>query len=158
LGDGDTNTRSSLACEGLRTQLLSRISARPKNSAYVWTLHRYVGKPKVVSHRAAILPIDDGTGNKTAMRQAVVRIKSVQSLKRTDERATPEEREGKEMEVEEFVVVQRRVWRGTEERWRMWGTTSESRVEDWASVINPEVDAGQQKNTGSDEGVRKALA
>lgn len=94
----------------------------------------------MVSQRAAILPIDDGTGNKTAVRQCVVRIKSVQSLRRTDARATPEESAGKEQEVLEYVVVQRRVWKGVEERWRLWGTTMETRLEDWEKTMDPEID------------------
>jgi len=137
---GDTHTLSALACEGLNSNLSSRISSRPKHSTYSWTLHRYIGTPRVVSQRAAILPIDDGTGNKTAVRQCVVRIKSVQSLRRTDVRATPEESAGKEQEVLEYVVVQRRVWKGVEERWRLWGTTMETRLEDWEKTMNPEIE------------------
>ena len=74
------------------------------------------------------------------MRQCVVRIKSVQSLRRTDARATPEESAGKEQEVLEYVVVQRRVWKGVEERWRLWGTTMETRLEDWEKTMNPEIE------------------
>lgn len=73
------------------------------------------------------------------LRQAVVRIKSLQSLVRTDARASAEERQGKEVEVDEFVVVQRRVWKGVEERWRIWGTTRETRVQDFDRVIDEEM-------------------
>jgi protein MBA1 len=139
---GDTHTLGALACEGLNSNLSSRVSSRPKHSTYSWTLHRYIGTPRVVSQRAAILPIDDGTGNKTAVRQCVVRIKSVQSLRRTDARATPEESAGKEQEVLEYVVVQRRVWKGIEERWKLWGTTMETRLEDWEKTMNPEIEEG----------------
>jgi len=64
----------------------------------------------------------------------------VQSLRRTDVRATPEESAGKEQEVLEYVVVQRRVWKGVEERWRLWGTTMETRLEDWEKTMNPEIE------------------
>jgi len=64
----------------------------------------------------------------------------VQSLRRTDARATPEESAGKEQEVLEYVVVQRRVWKGVEERWRLWGTTMETRLEDWEKTMNPEIE------------------
>jgi len=67
----------------------------------------------------------------------------VQSLRRTDARATPEESAGKEQEVLEYVVVQRRVWKGVEERWRLWGTTMETRLEDWEATINPEIEEGR---------------
>jgi len=63
----------------------------------------------------------------------------VQSLVRTDAKASAEEARGEQKEVEEFVVIQKRVWRGTEERWRLWGTTEPTSVGQWESVINPKI-------------------
>lgn len=113
------------------------------------------------------------------MRQAVVRIRSVQSLRRVDEGGTgagaggvkevprggigawsldwgaqgrarrgSEEGDGEEMagkaveegesrEVTEYIVIQQRLIRGKEEGWIIWGTTGETRVEEWEDVINP---------------------
>ncbi len=36
---------------------------------------------------------------------------------------------GKEKDVVEYVVIQRRLWKGSEERWLVWGTVEESTVE-----------------------------
>lgn len=77
-----------------------------------------------------------------------MRIRSIQSLRRTDAKASAEEAKGEEREVEEFVVVQKRVWRGTEERWRVWGTTTPTSLESWESVINPKI-GGEEEVKGN---------
>lgn len=84
-----------------------------------------------------MLPIDDGSGHKTALRQAVVRIRSVQSLVRSDAPCGAED--VVEKEVEEFLVVQRRVWKGVEERWRVQGTTGRTAITDWKETMNPKI-------------------
>ena len=66
-----------------------------------------------------------------AMRQAVVRIQSRQSLAKITE-VGPDGREkmakgtGQEKEIREYVVLQRRIWKGVEEPWIVWGTTEET--------------------------------
>lgn len=72
------------------------------------------------------------------MRQAVVRIRSVQSLaKRTkntkktrrgeEENATAGIGEGGKM-MDEYVVIQKNVFQGVEDDWMVWGTTKETDV------------------------------
>ena len=39
---------------------------------------------------------------------------------------------GQEKEVTEYVVVQKTMWRGKEEEWKVWGTVEES---DWEKVL-----------------------
>jgi len=78
----------------------------------------------VVSHRATPLH-EKGTG----LRQAVARIKSVQRLTRYDADGEAVPGSGKEKEVVEYVVVQKRLWLGKEHPWRIWGTTEETTIE-----------------------------
>lgn len=76
-----------------------------------------------MSDRAARLPIE-GAG----LRQAVVRIRSRQSLTRFREGRVLEG-SGQERDVMEYVVIQKRMWKGREEGWLVWGTTEETTVE-----------------------------
>lgn len=70
------------------------------------------------------------------MRQAVVRIRSVQSLdkgkntktkkKGEEEKDTAGIRGGKMMD--EYVVIQKNIFQGVEDDWMVWGTTKETDV------------------------------
>jgi hypothetical protein len=84
--------------------------------------------PKVVSHKAASLPYSDNSG----IRQAVVRIKSRQTLEKLDKNGDPVEGPAKPQDKTEYIVVQLRRWKGKDEDWIVWGTVSES---DWKKVI-----------------------
>lgn len=97
-----------------------------------WTLHRYIGSPRIVSTRIAQLP---DTPN-SAIFQVVVKVKSVQSLERI--------RKGKDggedtviagpgsdqKQMVEYLVLQRMMLKGKENPWMVWGTTEETKVED----------------------------
>ena len=37
---------------------------------------------------------------------------------------------GKERDVVEYVVIQRKYWQWDEEEWQIWGTTEETTLED----------------------------
>lgn len=140
-----------------------------------------------------MLPIDDGSGTKPGIRQAVVRIRSLQSLTRVDNAgmvggggnggrvavkrspylahapeptSTPglgrikgstadapvggkgkgqqskmagEAADGKEREVTEYIVIQKRIYHGKEEGWKIWGTVEETGLEEWEEALNPDV-------------------
>lgn len=65
-----------------------------------------------------------------AIRQAVVRIRSIQSLKRTvhgslhhEDSGAKDPGEGKQMD--EYLVIQRNIWKGKEQPWMVWGTIQE---------------------------------
>lgn len=93
-----------------------------------WVLHRYVKSPRIVSDRASMLQVKDA-----AVRQVVVRIKSTQSLVKiqrhpqTKEEITVRGTDSEQM-IDEYLVMQRRIWKGQEERWRIWGTVQEANV------------------------------
>ena len=68
-----------------------------------------------------------------AMRQVVVRLRSVQSLTRTvpARKGQPDTRlpeRGEEKALTEYLVMQKRIVQGKEEPWIVWGTTRESEV------------------------------
>lgn len=114
----------------------ARIAQRRPGERYEWTLHGYVGRPRVVSHRATTLPIDDVRERKSALRQAVVRIVSRQSLRKVAGRGEAQG-EAEVKQITEYVVIQRRMWKGTEEPWILWGTVQETALEDFQLAINP---------------------
>ncbi|MCJ1367707.1 hypothetical protein MMC16_006841 [Acarospora aff. strigata] len=120
--EGDTDTLRTICADGLYESFRARIAAR-RGEKVQWTLHKYIRSPRVVSDRAARLPID-GAG----LRQAVVRIRSRQSLTRMREGQVVAGT-GQERDVKEYVVIQKRLWKGKEEGWLVWGTTEESTLE-----------------------------
>lgn len=67
-----------------------------------------------------------------ALRQAVVKLQSKQSLARVRKDGSVVEGTGRVREVREYVVVQRRMWGEKEEGWMVWGTVEEG---DWRSVV-----------------------
>ena len=68
-----------------------------------------------------------------ALRQAVVRLQSRQSLAKLTDNGEVMEGTGEIKQVKEYVVVQRRMWKAKEEKtWQVWGTISES---DWKQTV-----------------------
>ena len=140
--DGDEDSLHNFACDGVRDKLIDQIEARPNDTLFKWDLVKYKGRSTVVSHRASQLPLDqDEDGEKSFVRQAVVRIRSVQRLTREevypdeDHRRQVETPEGAEKEITEYIVVQKRVVRGEEEPWKFWGTTGETSLEYFEEVL-----------------------
>jgi protein MBA1 len=91
----------------------------------VWELVKYNKRAKVVSNRAARLPMD-GAG----VRQAVVRICSTQRLTRYTGNGSMVKGTGKERDVVEYLVIQKKCWQWKEEDWQVWGTTEETTLDD----------------------------
>ncbi|KAF2228782.1 hypothetical protein EV356DRAFT_537782 [Viridothelium virens] len=142
LAAGDTRTLQSLCCDSLLRSFSSRIASRPTNEKLRWRLHRYArrgGKPKLVAHKCAKFPSDGLGGATLALRQAVVRIRSVQSLERWREVkgrngevrvVREEEGEGEGREITEYLVLQQKFWKGEQGDWMVWGMVEEASVED----------------------------
>ena len=117
--------------EGLLSSFQTRIGLRPSGEVHEWTLHKYTHSPRIVSHRAAL--IQEGS----IMRQAVVRIRSVQRLDKGMKR-TKKNKKGKEEDtagaggggkmMDEYVVIQKNIFQGMEDDWMVWGTTKENDV------------------------------
>ena len=124
----DTATLSSICTEGLLASFKARIALRPRSEVHQWTLHKYTHSPRIVSNRAGLLT------KGAAIRQVIVRIRSIQSLTklvrgRPGERDTVVQGTGEKKEMDEYFVVQRRIWKEKEEPWMVWGTTQESNTD-----------------------------
>lgn len=145
-----------ITCETLRETLMNRILSRPKGVTYEWIVHNYI-ETKVVSHRSAILPAQIDPTETTTIRQAVVRVRSLQSMIRhvdesiggraldgqaedvqTKERATLQA-EAMNVPVVEYLVIQKRTLRGVAEGWKVWGMTKETRDMEEALTGAPEI-------------------
>lgn len=59
----------------------------------------------------------------------VVKINSIQSLKKTPINGPATDRT-EERKLVEHVVLQRKMWKGKEDSWKVWGTIEESKAED----------------------------
>ena len=117
--------------EGIQASLRSKIDYRPLGERVHWTLHRYIGRPRIVSTRISRLPLDV-----SAIYQVVVRIKSMQSLEKIPKGTGAQsnvvlgETKGEPKKVTEYVVLQKRMIRGKEDPWKIWGMTEETKPED----------------------------
>ena len=114
LDRGDVDTLGEICADGLREKLKARLKARGKERV-IWEFHENE-KPRVVSSRAADL--GDGFG----LRQAVVRVRSRQSLIRYRADGTRYFQTGDEKDVEEYVVIQKQKFHSEEGPWMLWGT------------------------------------
>ena len=110
-------------------KLKGRIASRPHDERTRWTLHKYVGFPRVVSHRVTGLPPKD-----SALRQVIVKIKSKQSLARLRRNEAGEEvvATGSDnvKQLLEYLVLQRRIFKALEGPWMIWGTVEETKPEE----------------------------
>lgn len=125
---GEVNSLRKLCTDGLYETFSSRIGNRAKGERVQWELIKYNKRSKLISDRAARLPVDG-----MMMRQAVVRICSRQKLtrwKRVQGKMELVEGTGKEKDVVEYVVVQR-LWKNWQAGpWMVWGTTKEVTLDD----------------------------
>ena len=132
--EGDTATLGSICTSGLRHHFARQIAARPPGTKYVWTVHQYFGRPRVVSNKAAIIAQGETS---TGQRQAVVKIQSMQSLtkvKTEDEQAESKAISTKDQQrkCEYFVIQQRHVEHIGPGEWQVWGTLSEK---GWEEIL-----------------------
>jgi len=121
--EGDLQTLTKICADGLLDSFTARIHARGRETVR-WELVKYSKRPRVMSNRAASLMID-GAG----LRQAVVRICSTQRLTRYRPDGTVVPGSGKEKDVQEYIVIQKKLFQGKEEDWIVWGTTEETTLE-----------------------------
>lgn len=139
---------------GLAGSLRNRLSGRAPNTALLWTLHKYLGNPELMSFKFTVFP-DGSDKEKMGIAQAVVKIKSKQSLQHVERKRTKDPSTGKEIVKEvvvdergnavpeeelennreksakiltEYLVVQRHMKKSKFERWHIWGTTEETSV------------------------------
>jgi len=119
---GDAETIKNICTDGLRDTLLIRLQKRKPGETMTWELVKE-GWSRVVSHRATTIFENSG------VRQAVVRIRSVQRLTRYDKDGNVIGGSGKAKDVTEYIVIQKRTMDGEEDpSWMVWGTTTETTI------------------------------
>jgi protein MBA1 len=126
--EGDAAALRNICLDGLYETFRARIAARRPGEKMEWEMLGYNTRSKLVSHRAARLQIDGA-----AVRQAVVRIASKQKLRRRARNGKELELvkgSGKEKDVVEYLVLQKRMDGWKEGDWVVWGTTEETKLED----------------------------
>ncbi|KAK3111959.1 hypothetical protein LTR53_012253 [Teratosphaeriaceae sp. CCFEE 6253] len=159
LAEGNLAPIEARLCEGFLMSLRTRIAQRAPDRALKWTLHKYLGPPKTVSYKATMMPIQPGeqATQRNGCLQAVVRIRSLQSLRQVRKVSTKDaggkvvgSREvfvdaagrvtgvvgeegdavpGGAKETTEHLVVQKSIRVGKASPWMVWGTTEETSMD-----------------------------
>ena len=127
---GDSNKLSKICTEGLLSSFRSRIASRPRNQRLRWTLHKHNYRPRIVLNRASRLEVKN-----SAVRQVVIRLATRQSLAKLKANSNGQfdtiiAGTGEEKDVREYLVLQKRMLRGVEGHWVIWGTADETDVND----------------------------
>ena len=142
---GDMPTIRKICCTGLANNLGARISTRPKDEKVTWSLDSYIRSPatlftgvRVLADRATQIPEIPNSG----IRQVVLRITSRQSTGKTKlpstipqrgartQNNTVEAAPAKQQDCTEYIVLQKLMWFGEEQDWRIWGHATPTNVED----------------------------
>ena len=110
----------SLCHDGLLASFRARIHVRPSTERLRWTLTKYIRRPRIVSTNIALLEVG------SALYQVVVKIESLQSLERKPANGPA----SGEKNMVEYLVMQKKILKGTEDDWKIWGTVEESQVSD----------------------------
>lgn len=122
---GDIKALRELCTDGIYTSFQARIAGRVRGEKVVWELVKYNKPTKVMSDRAAKLPIHGAS-----IRQAVVRICSTQKLTRYSANGQQIKGTGKEKDIVEYLVLQKKYWDFKDHKWEVWGTTEETTLEE----------------------------
>ncbi|EYE96215.1 uncharacterized protein EURHEDRAFT_498305 [Aspergillus ruber CBS 135680] len=140
--EGDVATLRKICCTGLANNLTTRVTNRPKDEKVTWSLDKYNRTPatfltgaRVLADRATQIPEIPKSG----VRQVVLRITSSQSTGKVKlstnkrglvEDAALEVTPAKQRDCTEYIVLQKLMWFGEEQEWRIWGHTTPTTVED----------------------------
>lgn len=113
-------------CDGLVDKYRAAVRRRPLGKEQLdWEMVKWRGMT-VIAHRATPVPeAPTVKGRKTVLRQAVVRVRSVQKLR------------GKQMEVDEWVVMQCKVFKGEPEGWKIQGFVEPNLWKELDDVFTP---------------------
>lgn len=155
---GDLTPMQDRIAKGFQKSLRLRIGVRKPNTRLHWRLEKYLEEPRVVSYRVQAYPLEKGEGKDKVkgIVQAVVRMRTVQTLQestvsrkvdrksgQTTEIFTPIDTKGKPLtqdqvaerrqthakETLEYVVLQKYIMDSKPGEWMIWGTAEESTPE-----------------------------
>lgn len=154
---GDKAWLREHCCSGLAKEVIGRIdrhSTTARNPEY-WELVYYKGlfgadkippwplstiipnkSYQVVNDLVGQLPV----GGDTLMRQVTVRITSVQRCALKDAQGKIQDVEVKDLT--EYIVLQKIIWNGEDEPWKIWGTVNPSTIQEIKDQVNEDKDAG----------------
>ncbi|KAK1590734.1 uncharacterized protein LY79DRAFT_198087 [Colletotrichum navitas] len=129
---GDKNALREICTPRLYETLSATVSRRRPGERLTWELLRYTARPRVVSHKLAVMP---PVGRGPVIQQVVVAISSAQRLGKID-RATgqPLAKTGLRVQNQtEYLVMTRQFDSKTWEpkKWAVWGNTKATTLEDW---------------------------
>lgn len=158
LAAGDLRPVEKKLNPGFMKSLQSRINQRPQGETLQWKLHKYLEKPKCVAFQFGVPSIHGPNTQRMGIMQAVIRIRSQQSLfhvnrmrirdpdnpkqfvvadvlvdrqgKAIPEEELPAEEERSKKELIEYFVLERMLVKGEVGKWQAWGMTQETTLED----------------------------
>ncbi|KAK6496329.1 hypothetical protein TWF481_002353 [Arthrobotrys musiformis] len=125
---GDIDSLSRICGRDLYHTFRNRIVSRPSNVQFSWKFSGYNSKSRIMSHKVGML--GQGKDDENSIRQAVVRIDSTQSLiKGVDGKVV--KGTGEPTKTVEYIVLTKRRRAGVPEGpWVVWGTVTESGMDD----------------------------
>ncbi|KAK1967719.1 hypothetical protein LY78DRAFT_479797 [Colletotrichum sublineola] len=129
---GDKDALREICTPRLFETLSATVSRRRAGERLTWELLRYTARPRVVSHKIAVMP---PIGRGPVLQQVVVAISSAQRLGKLD-RATgqPLAKDGLRLQSQtEYFVMSRqfdpKTW--APKKWVVWGNTKATTLEGW---------------------------
>ncbi|KAJ0307665.1 hypothetical protein Brms1b_009916 [Colletotrichum noveboracense] len=131
LAAGDKATLRQICVPHLYETLSATISRRKTTHKLTWELLAYDGRPKLLSHRLAMLP---PVGKSPMLQQAVVGIVSSQRLGRVDKQTgEPVPSSTRVEKLNEYLVLSRSLDPQTYKpgKWIVWGNTKVTTMERW---------------------------
>ncbi|OHE95883.1 hypothetical protein CORC01_08880 [Colletotrichum orchidophilum] len=128
---GDKDTLREICTPALFQTLSAAVSRRKTTERLTWELLRYDGRPRVVSHKVAMMP---PLGRAPIVQQVVVAISSSQKLGKVDRTTGKPVKGGLRVQKQtEYFVMSRqfdpKTW--APKKWLVWGNTSATTMEDW---------------------------
>ncbi|KAJ0345335.1 hypothetical protein COL154_011249 [Colletotrichum chrysophilum] len=128
---GDKTTLRQICVPHLYETLSATISRRKTTHKLTWELLAYDGRPKLLSHRLAMLP---PVGKSPLLQQAVVGIVSSQRVGRVDKQTgKPVPSSTRVEKLNEYLVLSRSLDPQTYKpgKWIVWGNTKVTTMERW---------------------------
>ncbi|KAK1730059.1 hypothetical protein CaCOL14_013091 [Colletotrichum acutatum] len=131
LAAGDKDTLREICTPALYQTLSAVISRRKATEKLTWELLRYDGKPRIVSHKIAMMP---PLGKAPVIQQVVVAISSSQKLDKIEKSTNKPVKGGLRVQnqTEYFVMTRQfnpKTW--APKKWIAWGNTQATTMEDW---------------------------
>ncbi|EQB58946.1 hypothetical protein CGLO_00734 [Colletotrichum gloeosporioides Cg-14] len=131
LAAGDKDTLRQICVPHLYETLSATISRRKATHKLTWELLAYDGRPKLLSHRLAMLP---PAGKSPLLQQAVVGIVSRQRLGRVDKQTgEPVPQSMRVEKLDEYLVLSRSLDPQSYKpgKWIVWGNTKVTTMKSW---------------------------